>query len=794
MPSIPSHLAWFRSGMDLCPRLAGGLLLVAGGISLGGTLANRPNFAGEIADLPPMSAASAVAMILLGSALLLCSSATPLALKAGRAAAWSAVLTGLASLLWSSTPVLPGPGGPESLRWLEWLGIMGVALALLLVKSRRGLRLGQGLALMAVLSFLVVSLTFLFIQTPSDAPLVIGQLGLLEAICFLVASWGVFCSGRETGLMALLHRDTPGGQAARRLLPAAVLVPITLGILRHFGQVYGLFGTGFGIAFLITTGVGIVSFVVWHTALRLDSVDAERRKLDETRARSEARLRMAEKVARLGTWDWNITDDSLEWSDEAFHVYGLPTEAGPPRTEQFMQMVLPQDREALRQAFRESLQGVKPFALEYRFNRPDGRPIHVLVQGEVLRDEDGKPVRMRGTAQDVSEKARLQQQLHQAQKMEGIGRLAGGVAHDFNNLLTAILGYTELAQKASAPDSPAYRHLAHVRQAADRAAALTQQLLAFARKQIIEPKVICLNDVLSSMDKMLRRLLQENIEIVTLPARGLWLVRVDPTQIEQVLLNLAVNARDAMPHGGKLVLETGNAALDEQYCASRPDLRPGEYVVLSVTDTGSGMSDEVKSHLFEPFFTTKELGKGTGLGLATVFGIVKQAEGHIAVYSEPGRGSMFRIYLPRTAMPASTRHISDNIDKTRGGTETILVVEDEPMIRRLIVDTLSSLGYTVLEASNGEEALTRAADISQPIHLLLTDVVMPRMGGRKLADALMASRPRLAVLYISGYTENAIVHQGELDAHVEFMHKPFTHAALTRRVRDILDARAGLTE
>ncbi len=340
-------------------------------------------------------------------------------------------------------------------------------------------------------------------------------------------------------------------------------------------------------------------------------------------------------------------------------------------------------------------------------------------------------------------------------------------------------------------NSSTYKHMSHVRQAGERSAALTQQLLAFARKTIVEPKVVNLNDTLMGMDKIIRRVIGEDIEIVTVPARSLWATRVDPSQLEQVILNLAVNARDAMPGGGKLTLETGNVVLDAEYCSTRPEVSPGEFAMLAVTDTGTGLSDSAKSHLFEPFFTTKERGKGTGLGLATVYGIVKQANGHIGVYSEPGRGTTFKVYLPRTQARIETQCSPDALDSAVGGNETILLAEDEPLVRSLTTETLRSLGYSVLEAANGADAIRVSAEHDGEIQLLITDVVMPQMSGKKLAEALAKTRPRMAVLFISGYTENAIVHHGVLDAHVQFLPKPFTHTALARKVRDLLDAQGG---
>jgi PAS domain S-box-containing protein len=393
------------------------------------------------------------------------------------------------------------------------------------------------------------------------------------------------------------------------------------------------------------------------------------------------------------------------------------------------------------------------------------------------------------------ERRQLEEQFHQAQKMEAVGRLAGGVAHDFNNLLTVIHLSTRLLERKLHPKDPLWPHVQRIQDAGRRAAGLTRQLLAFSRREIVEPKVLDLNQVLAELDKMLQRLIGEDIELTLRPAGDLRPVKVDPTQIEQVVVNLAVNARDAMPGGGKLTIETANVALDAAYAATHLEVEPGKYVMLAVSDTGTGMSDEVKAHLFEPFFTTKERGKGTGLGLATVFGIVKQNGGHIGVYSEVGQGTTFKIYLPLAGMPRVSESAAKPVQPllqsaAARGSETLLLVEDEDQVRELIGDILTAQGYQVLAANDGVEALQAAGEHEGPIHLLLTDVVMPRMSGRALADQLRSSHPEMRVLYTSGYTDNAIVHHGVLEEGVHFLSKPFELEALARKVRDVLDGSA----
>jgi PAS domain S-box-containing protein len=428
-----------------------------------------------------------------------------------------------------------------------------------------------------------------------------------------------------------------------------------------------------------------------------------------------------------------------------------------------------------------------------RVRARDGN-LHVLEISSTLRMRDGKPFEIFAIAREITDRIKaeeereaLEGQLRQAQKMESVGRLAGGVAHDFNNLLTGITGNVSMAISDLDPKSPVLPYLDDAKKGAESAAGLTRQLLAFSRKQIIEPRVINLNSLIENMYKMLGRLIGEDVRLEFRPGGDLWRVKTDPGQAEQVIINLAVNSRDAMPEGGRITISTRNAVLDEAYCQSHPQAAPGDFAALEISDTGTGMSGEVMSHLFEPFFTTKRKGKGTGLGLATVYGAVKQNRGHVEVASETGKGTVVTVYLPRTLEEtAEERPARDAVQISTGG-ETILLVEDEPGVRQMAARVLARLGYRVLQSQDGESAIAAAASHEGEIRLLLTDVVMPGMNGRDLATRLKAARPGMRVLFTSGYTEDVIVDHGVLEKGISFLAKPYEPRTLASKVREVLD-------
>jgi len=425
--------------------------------------------------------------------------------------------------------------------------------------------------------------------------------------------------------------------------------------------------------------------------------------------------------------------------------------------------------------------------LEMDWNRKDATPITVRFSGRRVNDENGALAYFEAFAEDVTEKRILERQLRMAQKMEAIGRLSGGIAHDFNNLLGVIIGYSRVLKRELGENNPQAEHALEIEKAGQRAVSLTKQLLAFSRQQVLSPSILNLNTLASDMEKMLPQLLGEDIEVSLLLDPDLGNVKADQSQIEQVIMNLAVNARDAMPMGGKLKIETSNVELDQTYVRGHPGSKIGSFILLAVTDTGTGMDAATLTHIFEPFFTTKELGKGTGLGLATVYGIVKQSTGYIGLESAPGKGTSFQIYLPRHAgQPVVDELKIDSVDNLRGS-ETILLVEDSEPLRKLAKTFLESRGFRVLSADSGEDALRVAARFEGTFDLLLTDVVMPGINGRVLAENLLPRQAGMKVLYMSGYTDSFIAGHGVLDPGIHLLHKPFIEEVLIRKVREVLD-------
>jgi PAS domain S-box-containing protein len=510
----------------------------------------------------------------------------------------------------------------------------------------------------------------------------------------------------------------------------------------------------------------------------------ERKRSETQLQESETRYRLLFESNPQAMWVFDTeTLRFLAVNDAAVRRYGYSREEFLAMT--LFDIRLPAEHDRLREALRRRPEGPY-FVADMRHRRKDGTVIEVEIAVDTI-PFGGRPAHL-VSVQDVTERKRLEDQLRQSQKIEAVGQLAGGIAHDFNNLLTAITGYSDLLLEDLGPQDPRRHDLEEIRKAARRAASLTQQLLAFSRKQVLQPQVLDLNQVVANAEQLLRRLIGEHIALRTIADPALGTTKADPAQLEQVIVNLAVNARDAMPHGGQLTIETKNVDLDAAYTATHPAITPGPYVVLAVSDTGIGMDEDTRARMFEPFFTTKGPGKGTGLGLSTVHGIVNQSGGAIWVYSEIGKGTTFKIYLPRIAGKARPIGASAPPAALPRGTETVLLVEDEPALRAVARRTLERQGYVVLEASHGEMALDIAARHTGALDLLMTDVVMPGISGRELATRLVAARPRVRVLFTSGYTDDAIVHHGVLEAGIQFLQKPFTPSALARKVREVLAA------
>ena len=503
-------------------------------------------------------------------------------------------------------------------------------------------------------------------------------------------------------------------------------------------------------------------------------------------------LKESQRVARLGHYAFDVAAGCWESSETVDEILGID-DRYPKTVDGWLQLVHPEHRREMGAYLSEHVMKERnPFDREYRIVRPaDGREIWVYSLGRLELDGEGNVRRIIGTIQDIDERKRLEEQLLQSQKMEAVGQLAGGVAHDFNNMLSVILGYAELMRLRLTPDDPMNRDLMEIEKAATRSRDITRQLLAFSRKQIIAPRVMDLNRQISDTLKGLSRLIGENIHLRFFPEKDLDTIRFDPSQIDQILVNLAVNARDAMPGGGKLTIETANVCIDEDYCRVHAQCKSGRYVLLTVSDNGAGIERADLAHIFEPFFTTKSVDKGTGLGLATVYGIVKQNGGTVNVYSEPGKGTTFRIYFPPVlkSVQAGAEKAGETAGKMPPASAkgTVLLVEDDEMVRNITSAMLKKLGLSVVVAKTPLEALSIFENADTPVDLLLSDVVMPDMSGTELRDRIKAIQPDIKVLFMSGYTSNVIVHHGVLEDGVHFVHKPFSMNDLARKVRDAIE-------
>src|SRR6267154_970617 len=590
-------------------------------------------------------------------------------------------------------------------------------------------------------------------------------------------------------LIGNTNREAMLGKSWREISPSQDVAPLASEIREALKQ----HGKWFGPLTVPHSGGTAVDMEMAITALPdggticVSGDITERVSAQRARAETEIRYRkLIEQVAAISyiaeigvNGQWYYVSPQIET------MFGYSAEEWLSNSKDWIRYIPIDDHPIVHAAEENSARG-EPFQAEYRITRKDGNVIWVSDTAVVVRGSDSHPV-MEGLLVDITDRKMLENQLLQARKMEAVGRLAGGVAHDFNNLLTIIKGYVEMAIQRCLDRPELHSDIRRIEDAADRAVTLVRQLLAFSRKQVLRPKILDLNAIVMNLDQLLRRLMSENIAMKTFVSKDVGAVKADPGQIEQVIMNLVVNARDALPDGGRILIETSNVDLDSAYTRDHTVVRPGPYVLLAVTDTGIGMTADTAAHIFEPFYTTKESGRGTGLGLSTVYGIVKQSGGYIWVYSELGRGSSFKVYLPRVEQAPEALPAIKPVSGEQKGSETVLLVEDQPQVRELARMVLAGKGYTVVVAATPEEAERVCAQRVRGIHLLLTDVIMPGVSGRELAKRLTARQPNMRVLYMSGYTFNVIAQGGMLEDGVAFLQKPFTPSTLAEKVREILD-------
>jgi two-component system, cell cycle sensor histidine kinase and response regulator CckA len=588
------------------------------------------------------------------------------------------------------------------------------------------------------------------------------------------------------------YRESNLLKSHRLLLPGTLTLLGALAGIQIFApeRVHELANRPLGV--ILLGGTFLWARVLKEAKTAYETAEAElmvRERAEEELARTEERLRLAQTFTNVGAWDHDVPTNTSTWSQSLRDLYGVGPDT-PSTYPAFLALVHEDDRRRVDDTVERVLGLGGSFEFEFRLRRPDGEIRWLHSRGHVLLDSHGAPTRMLGLTMDISqrkhaevENEKLEEKLRQSQKLEAVGRLAGGVAHDFNNLLLGIRGYTELALMNLESGASPREHLVELGAAVERGTALTKQLLAFSRKQVLTPEILDLNDVVASTESLLRRLIGADVELATVHADAPVRVDADRGQLEQVIVNLAVNARDAMPDGGRLTFEVGPVEVGTQNAGG---LEPGRFALLAVVDTGCGMDDETKAEIFEPFFTTKT--DGTGLGLATVHGIVKQSGGTIWVYSEPGQGTTFKIYLPLV----ESASVSSAPEVSGGGVsgESVLLVEDDAAVRDIVAQMLEADGYRVVTAGSGNEAVELADRRQGPIDLFLVDLVMPCERGREVAERLRRLRPEIPVLYMSGYTDDAVVREGVLDSRDAFIQKPFSSDELCRRVREQLDRRA----
>jgi PAS domain S-box-containing protein len=520
----------------------------------------------------------------------------------------------------------------------------------------------------------------------------------------------------------------------------------------------------------------------------------ERKQAEQALAQSQERLQLALRAARMGTWHWDLTTGAIGWDEGLNQLYALESHQAITRHEQFLERVHPDDREVVHAAVQRAIDTTGELDSEFRVLLPGGKVRWLADQGRLVRTPAGAPLYMTGVCLDVTERKVMEERLRQAQRMDSVGQLAGGIAHEANNMMSVVLGCADYVLQRSDLPEPVRQDVDQIWRAAKRTAGITQQLLAFSRRQMLQPQILDLNTTVRELEPILARALGETRGVRMHLSPTLGQVRADPGQLEQVLINLTLNARDAMGEGGRLTIETMNVVLDKAYVAAKPveTIEPGEYAALIVTDTGCGMDQATLARIFEPFFTTKGVGQGTGLGLSTVYGIVKQSEGFIWAYSEPGLGTTFKLYFPLVAVAPEVATTDVPTPPGRAD-EVVLIAEDEPMVRNIMARTLQECGYSVLEAADGRAALKLLEQDNRRVSLIVADVVMPDMGGRELALHVAQRWPELPVLFTSGYTGLDVVRRGLLDEGREFLQKPLDPETLMRKVREMVDARSSVS-
>ncbi len=667
--------------------------------------------------------------------------------------------------------------------------LLCIALVALEWETRRRQRPAQYLALLGGSFCLVTLLGYLYSTPPSHRFAPFASVALHTAIALGLLWAGVLAARSSSGFMSEITSLAPGGALSRRLLPGAIAASALLGLLRVLGERAGLFGSEFGVALFATANVVVFSALVWEGARWLNRADADRRAAQRQQILSDERRKRFFEQNLAGACISRPDGKIVECNPAFVRIFGFDSAAEAAGIDIASLYPDPTQRTALAGRLREE-RHVRGLALEAR--RRDGQPVSLLADVVGEFDDSGDLVEICDYVQDVTEQRRVEMQLQRAQKMEAVGQLAGGIAHDFNNLLGVMVGYADLLLRDLGQGHPAERRIRMIQEAVDRAAGLTRQLLTFSRHQPVEARICDLNKAVEGIESMLRRLLGEDVRLVVALHHDIGQIRADVGQLEQVIVNLAVNARDATPAGGKLIIETDQVELDATYVRSHPEARAGPHVVLAVSDSGQGMDAVTVSRIFEPFFTTKASGKGTGLGLATVYGIVKRFGGHVAVYSELGRGSTFKVYFPSVrGEEEATGEEDAPAGAPPGGSEVVLVVEDEEALRAVITEVLRSKGYQVLEAGDADAALLAARGARSPVQLVVTDMVLPSRSGPWTAAEVQAQFPGVRVLYMSGYTDRAIADRGQLPAASHFLQKPFSGDTLLWRVRAVLDEGTG---